>query len=139
MSASTPRRQRGVHLFVKRDQADGVLLHGHQIGQRCGQAGRIFELRHRLAFGEPHRGRKVHHQIAGQIRFRFETLDVIAIRLGVDQPIDQFRVVAAVVSPVFAELHRETLEGTRMQSLQESADDHPRSQIESLDLLQRFG
>ncbi len=109
--AATSRRQTCMHFVSKRDQANGVLLHRHQITQRRSQADRVFELGHLLRLGETHRTAEVDNQITRQIRFRFEPFDIVLIGFRINQPVDQFRIVAAVVTPMLTELNRKSMKG----------------------------
>jgi hypothetical protein len=94
-----PRLDFGARLsrsLVERDQPHRVLLVDHQVAQRRGQADRVVELGQLLAVRVAHRPAQVHHQIAGDVRLGLELLDVVLVRLGVDQPVDVLRIVARV-------------------------------------------
>src|SRR5262245_55806011 len=70
-----------------------------------------------------HRAADVEHQMAVEIGFFFELLDVKAVAARVDLPVDRGQIVAGDVLPVLGELDAEALERTAMQAGEEPFDD----------------
>ena len=134
-----PRRQALANLLVERDQADRVLLVDHQVAERRRQADAVLELGQLLAVSVAHRPRQVHHQVAGQVGLGLELLDVEAVGLGVDVPVDVRDVVAGGVLAVLGELDRETLERAGVQPGDEALDDELGAQIQPRDLADHLG
>ena len=130
LGSLAPRRQALANLLVEGDQADRVLLVDHQVAERRGQADRVLELGQFLAIGVAHRSRQVHHQVAGQVGLGLELLDVEAIGLGVDVPVDVRDVVARGVLAVLRELDREALERAGVQTRDEPLDDELGAEVE---------
>ena len=125
------RGQAGADLGVEGNQAHGILLVNHQVTQRRRQTDPIVELGQLLLVRESHRATEVHRQIARDVGFRFELLDVILVRLGVHQPIDILGIVAGGVLAMLTELHRESVKRTRMQPLQKAFDDKLGAQVQA--------
>lgn len=132
------------------------MLVDHQVAKGCRQADRILELRESLLFRAGrrkqmlragnfglfhlsnttpiHRGRQVHHQIAGDVRLRLEFLDVVAIGLGINVPVEVLQIVAGRVLAMFRELDRKALEGAGMQAGEKPFDDELGPQVEPSNL-----
>ena len=125
-----PSRQAGTDRLVKSDQTHRVLLVDHQVPQRRGQANAVVELGQLLAMRVGHALGEIHHQVPGDVGFRLVLLDVEAIGLGVDQPVDQLRIVALDVAAVFAEFDREPVKRAGVQTAQKTLDNEPRPQIQ---------
>ena len=90
---------------VEGDAADRVLLPQQQVGQADGDRAAVFVLAHRAA-AVAHAGGNVAQQRAAEVRVLFELLDVIAVLLRPDFPVDIAQVVAVGVFAVLAELDR---------------------------------
>ena len=94
----------------------------HQVAERRGQADAVLELRQLLAVGVAHRRREVHDEVARQVRLGLELLDVEAVGLGEDVPVDVGDVVAGGVLAVLGELDREPVIRAGVQPAQEPLD-----------------
>ena len=128
----------GSYLFVKGYQSNRVLLHQHQIGQSSRQANAIVELGQLLSIGVVHRLAQVHHNVAGDVGFRLVFFDVIPLGLRVRLPIDILGIVTMRIKPMFTEFGGESVVRTRVHPLQESANNHLGTEIESFDLRGQF-
>ena len=111
----------------------------HQVAQRRGQADGVLEFGQLLPVGVGHRLTQVHDQVAGQVRFRFELLQVILVGLGEDVPIEVLQVVPGHVLAVLAEFDREALKGAGVQAREEALDDELRAQVEPSHLADDLG
>jgi hypothetical protein len=111
----------------------------HQVRQRGCQADGVVELRQLLPVGVGHAFREVHQQIAGDVRLGLILLDVKAVGLGVDEPVDVFGIVPLRVPPVLAELDAEPVKRAGVHPAEKPLDDEPRPQIEPGDGLDDFG
>src|SRR3954454_7285899 len=77
-----------------------------------------------------HRAADVQHQMAVEVRFLLEFLDVVAIASRVDLPVDGRDVVAGNVLAVLGKLDAETLEWAAVQAGEQPFDNRPRFQLE---------
>ena len=113
------------------DQADGILLLEHEVGQGSSQGGRIIELADPVG-PVSHGGAAVQEKVGLQVGCLAVLLDVIAIELGIGLPVDAARVVPLGVSPVLLEFRAQALGLRRMDSHHDPVHQEPRSQVEVL-------
>jgi hypothetical protein len=125
-------------LLVERDQPDRVLLVDHKVRQSRRETDSVIEFRKLLPVGVGHALRQVHEQVPSDIRFGLVLLDVVAVGLGEDEPVDVFEVVALGVSAVFAEFDAEPVERAGVQTAQKALDDEPGPQVEPRDRADHF-
>ena len=85
-----------------------------------------------------HAARDVAQQRAAEVRVFLELLDVVAVLLGPDLPVDVAQVVAAGVLAVLAELDRLAEVRAAVHAGEEALDDVPRAEIEPGDPLDRL-
>ena len=111
------------NLLIEGDQADRVLLPDHQVAKGRRQADPVFEFGQLLPVSVSHRGREVHHEVAGQVGLGLELLDVEPVGLGVDVPVDVADVVAGGVLAMLGELDRKALKRAGVQPRDEALDD----------------
>lgn len=130
--------QDGADLLVEDEQPYRVLLADHHVSQSRREADRVVHLRHAAAVGVVHAAGAVHHEVAFEIRLGLELLDVVAVGLAVDAPVDQAGIVAGRVLAVLAELHRKPVKRRAVQPAQESLHDKPGLQVQTLNLLDDF-
>ena len=128
------RRQAVANPLVECNQPHRVLLVDHQVAQRRGQANRVLELRQLLPVRVAHRAAQIHHQVAGDVRFRLELLHVVLVGLGVHQPVDVLGIVARRVLAMLAELDRKTVKRAGVETLEKATHDELRAKVEPLDL-----
>ena len=105
MVALRAHADRGSHTFVEGHAADGVLLPQQQIGQAHRDRAGVFVLVQRPA-AVLHAVRDVDQQRAAEVGVFLELLDVVAVLLGPDLPVDVAQVVAGRVFAVLQELDR---------------------------------
>ncbi len=125
-----PRRQALADLLIEGDQADRVLLVDHQIAERGRKTDAVLEFGELLTIGVTHRSRQIHHQVAGQVRFRLELLDVEAVGLGVNVPVHVGNIVAGRVLAMFGELDRKPLERAGVQPRDEALNNELGAEVE---------
>ena len=123
------RRQPGRDLLVELDEPRRVALPVHQVGERRREHAAVFELAHRRAAAIRHRGAHVEQQVAFEVGFLLELLDVVAIGARVDFPVERGQVVARQVLPVFRELDAEPFVGTAVQPREEPFHHRTRLQL----------
>ena len=85
-----------------------------------------------------HAGRDVDQQRAAEVGVLLELLDVVAVLLGPDLPVDVPQVVAAGVLAVLAELDRLAEVRAAVHARQEALDDVPGAQVQPGDPLDRL-
>ena len=110
------------HLLVEGNAAHGVLLAQQQVGQAAGDRGAVLELVHRPA-AVAHAAGDVDQHGAAEVGVLFELLDVVAVLLGPQLPVDVPGVVAEGVLAVLAKLDRLAEVGTAMHAGEETLDD----------------
>ena len=115
--------------FVERQATDRVLLPQQQIGDRNGQRAGVFEFIER-ARPVTHAAGNIDQQRRAEVRVFFVLLDVIAILLGPDLPIDVPQIVAGGVLAVLAKLDRLAEKGTAVDARQKSLDHVARAHLE---------
>ena len=96
-------------LSVVCQQSHRIPLLEQQVGQGCRELGGIVKFAQR-AIGVRHASRSVHHQMATQIRFLFEFLDVVLSGLAICTPVNMADFVTRVVLSMFDEFDAGTFE-----------------------------
>ena len=85
-----------------------ILLMQDEVGQAGGDELGVAELAHRIGRAlVGHRAAGVEHDVAAEVGRDFVLLDVVAVGLGVDPPVDALDVVARHVLAVLGEIERE--------------------------------
>ena len=129
MPGPRARRQPRGDLLVELDQPGRVALPVHQVRERRGQHAAVLELAHRRAAAIRHRGAHVEQQVALEVGFFLELLDVVAVGARVDLPVERGQVVAGQVLPVLGELDAEAFVGTAVQAREEPFHHRTRLQL----------
>src|SRR5919108_2202168 len=129
MSRTRARWQPRDDVVVEGDETSSIPLAVHQKGQGGREHGAILHLAHRRAAAIGHRRADVQYQVAFEIGFFLEFLDVMPIASRVDLPVECREIVAREVLPVLSELNAEALVGTAMQARKESFHHRPRLQL----------
>ena len=93
MARAVPRRQVLGDPILEQEQADRVALRRQEVGDRGRRGARVIALAVRPR-SIAHRPAGVDHQVAAQVGLVLEPLDVIAIRPGIQPPVEIARVVA---------------------------------------------
>ena len=132
VAGAVPRRQVVGDFVVEREQADGVALRGQEVGERRGERAGVVALGV-LGRAVAHRAAHVDDEVAAQVRFVLEPLDVVAIGAGEEPPVEIARVVAGRVRAVLAELDGEAVVRTAMDAGVETFDDDAGAQLQVLD------
>ena len=78
------------------------------------------------------------NSVAAHVRVFFELLDVVAILLGPDLPIDVAQIVADGIFAVLPEFDRLAEIGAAVQAGQKAFDDMPCPEVQPRDSLDRF-
>ena len=120
--------------FVEDGAADGVLLAKEQIGQCGGGRDRVVVFGHRAA-AVFHAGRDIDQQAAAEVRVFFVLLDVEAVLLGPDLPIDAAQVVARRVFAVLEELDGLAEVRAAVHAAEEAFDDVSSANLQPADPL----
>ena len=98
----------------------------HQVGQRRGGALGVFQLRARRGVAPvAHAFAGIQEQMADQVGFVLELLQIILVGPAEDFPIEIAKVVAGGVLAVLGELDREAVEGAAVDARHVSLDDRP--------------
>ena len=132
------RRDDLAHVLVEGDAADRVLLAQQQVGQAGGDGAAVVVLVQRPA-AVVHRLADVDDQGAAQVGLFLELLDVEAVGLGPDLPVEVADVVAGGVLAVLHELDRVAEERAAVHAGDEALDDVLGAQVEPRDAGDRLG
>ena len=100
-------RDRRADHVVERNHPDRVLLPQQEVRQRRGDLAGVLVLGE-LSRTEQHRLGQVHQQRRAKVCFLLVLLDVVAVGLGPDLPVDAADVVTGRVFAVLSELNRLT-------------------------------
>ncbi len=117
------RRQIGQELFCKDRQTDRILLLDHHVRKRRGKIGGVLDLPNVPRRCVLHRATRIHHDVRFEIRLLFVLLDVVAIGLTVNLPVNVFDLITGHVLPMLSELDAEAVIGTLVQACDEAFDD----------------
>jgi len=85
-----------------------------------------------------HRLAGIDKQVAGEVRFFFVLLEVVAVGLADDLPVDVAQVVARDVLAVLGELDREAVKRAFVQTADVALDNRAGFQLQALQLSQRL-
>jgi hypothetical protein len=133
----TARPHNRPDLAIKCNQADTVLLVKNQIGQRRGEAFRIFQLRKRGTIAlKLHALASVEQEITNQIGLLLVLLQVVLVGLAKDFPIDIPEIVAGDIFPVLGKLNGKAMIRTAMCPGHKSFDDDACPEFQSIELSQ---
>ncbi|MBA7617033.1 hypothetical protein ES703_24338 [subsurface metagenome] len=129
VAAFGPGSQILAQLGIEKRQADGILLLEHEVSQGRRQGLGVGQLAHAVG-SKSHRPALVQQQVALQVGFFFELLDVVAVSFGVQLPVHVADFVARAVGPMFGKLHREAVIGAAVQADDKPLHHQPRPQGE---------
>jgi hypothetical protein len=118
--------------LVEGDQADGVALHGEEVGERGGAGAGVFDLGV-LQRAVAHGATQVDQEVAAEVGFFLEALDVVPVGAGVEAPVEVAGVVAGDVLAVLAEFDGEAVVGAAVEAGKEALDDDAGAELEALD------
>ena len=116
MSGTRAHRQHRDDVLVEGGEADGVALPVHQVAERRRETPAVLELRQGVVRAVGHRAADVEQQMAVEVRFLFELLDVVTVAARVHLPVDGGERVAGNVLAVLGELDAEAFERAAMQA-----------------------
>ena len=133
--AFTSRREVMTQFLVEREQSHRVLLANAKVTQRSCQTDRIIHLRHAAAGSIVHTPRTIDEKIRLEVRLRLELLDVVSIRLAINPPIYQAKIVAGGILAVLRELDREAMKWRTVQPRQKPLHDKAGLEVQPLNLL----
>jgi len=114
------------------NQAEGIMLHHHQIGQGCRQIAAIFQLGHRALVPVIHGSRSIQQQITAQVGLLFVLFHVEFVTFGQNLPVQMPRIDAGGIFTVFGKLHRKAAMGGTMLAGKEPFHNQPRRQAQIL-------
>ena len=89
-----------------------------------------------LPHGEAHARALVDDQLAAQVGLLFVALDEEFLRVAIEFPVDMADGFARVIEAMFGKLNRKTVEGTLMQTRDESFHDLTRQELQTAELRQ---
>ena len=132
------RGQVGADAVVEGDQADGVALAKHEVGQSGGCVGGVLKLGP-IAGAIGHGGADVEQQVGFEVGFFFVLFDVEAVGFGKGLPVQVAQGVTGHVGAVFGELDRETVIGALVEACDEAFDDQAGDQVQTCKAGDGFG
>jgi len=119
-------------LFVEGEQAHSVALLMQKVGERGGEGVGV------LRFGPAkraviHRAAVVHEQVAAEVGFVLEFLDVVTVAAREEPPVEIARIVTGRILAILGELDGEPVIRTAMNAMPESLDHDAGAEFEVLD------
>ena len=116
MAGTRARRHAERDPLVEGDEARRVALAIHQERERRGKHRSVLQLAHRRRAPVRHRRAHIQQQMAFEVGFLFELLDVVPIASRVDLPVERRQIVARHVLPVLRKLDAESFVWTAMKA-----------------------
>ena len=141
------RTQVGADRLVEGDEPDRILLANEEVAQGRGEVAGVFEFREvRLAAEGAgrltlvgHRARGIDDEGGAEVRLLDVLLDVIAVALAVDPPVEIAQIITGDVLAVLGELDREPLVRTRVTSVDRPHLRGARQELEAPDHVDDLG
>ncbi len=131
-------REEFTDLVIEGDETDGIALLMEEVGEGGGEGGGVAGLV--VVEGAVlHGAGTIEEQVAAEVGFVLELLDVMAVGPGEDPPVEMARVIAGCVLAILGELDGEAVVRAAMEAGPETLDDGAGAEFEAADGHERLG
>lgn len=138
MAGAMTCREEFTDLVIEGNETDGIALLMEEVGEGGGEGGGVAGLV--VVEGAVLHGTgTIEEQVATEVGFVLELLDVMAVGPGEDPPVEMARIIAGGVLAILGELDGEAVVRAAMEAGPESLDDGAGAEFEAADGHERLG